>query len=106
VNVLTRLANFTTPRGWVLIVLTAVGGYLTLGILGGFAFTLGAAAGLSASEWEEEFDDGRGTPPSRDTSWDSRPGDGPLSWRGGSNRTLHFTSLHHPVLALRAPALS
>lgn len=106
-DVLTRIASFTSPRGWVLIVLTALGGYLALGMLGAFAFTLGAAAGLSASgEWEVEADDGGpGTPMHGRRSWES-PASGRSNWRRHSNSTLDFASLHHPMLTLHTPAYS
>jgi hypothetical protein len=105
-DVLTRIAAFTSPRGWLLIVLTAVGGYFAFGMLGAFAFTLGTAAGLSASgEWEVESDvSGPGTPPPGGRSWDAPSGRS--QWRRRSSSTLDFTSLHHPMLTFHTPAYS
>ena len=104
---LTRIANFTSPRGWLLIVLTAIGGFLVFGLLGAFAFTLGAAAGLSASgDWEVEADEnGPGSSTRGGHSWDSPPS-ARSDWRRQSNTSLDFGTLHHPMLTLRTPAYS
>jgi hypothetical protein len=103
--VLTWLSNFTSARGWVLLVLTALGGYLTLGMLGAFAFAIGAAAGLSASgEWEEEVEDvDRGAPPRGGDAADSPFRERWSNWCGRSTRNLHFSALTYPIFA-RTPA--
>jgi hypothetical protein len=103
-DVLTRIAAFTSPRGWVLIVLMAIVGYFALGMLGAFAFTLGAAAGLSASgEWEVEGEaGGPGTPAPGARSWD--PPSSRSTWQRRSGGTVDFASLHHPMLTLQTPA--
>src|SRR5262245_10619914 len=58
INVVGQIARITSLRGWLLIGLVAVGVYFVLGIVGVFAWVLGALAGASASTpWDVEMND-------------------------------------------------